>query len=156
LFYSGTTQINALAPSGLTPNSNSSVKVLVDSTTLAESSIRVSTAAPGIFTMNGSGTGQAAIINQDGSLNTASNPAPRGTIVSVYATGQGSETAANVKLTIGGYSADLPYAGPAPGFAGLMQINAQIPGGFLQPGIQPVLLTVGGAQSQSGVTIAIR
>jgi uncharacterized protein (TIGR03437 family) len=156
IFYASATQLNALAPSGLTPNSNSSVKVVVDNTTLAESTIRVSTAAPGIFTMNGSGTGQAAVINQDGSLNSASNSAPRETIVSIYATGQGSTPASDVKLTIGGYSAELPYAGPAPGFAGLMQINAQIPGGFLQPGIQPVVLTIGGAQSQAGVTIAIQ
>jgi uncharacterized protein (TIGR03437 family) len=156
IFYASATQLNALAPSGLTANSNSSVKVAVDSTTLAESNIRVSTAAPGIFTMNGSGAGQAAVINQDGTLNSASNPAPRGSIVSVYATGQGSMPASAVKLTMGGYPADLPYAGPAPGFPGLMQINAQIPGGFLQPGIQPVLLTIGGAQGQAGATIAIQ
>jgi uncharacterized protein (TIGR03437 family) len=49
----------------------------------------------------------------------------------------------------------LLYSGPAPGFPGLMQINAQIPGGFLPPGIQTVLLSVGDAMSQSGVTLAI-
>jgi uncharacterized protein (TIGR03437 family) len=36
-----------------------------------------------------------------------------------------------------------------------MQINAQIPTGFLPPGIQPVLLSVGGTASQAGVTLAI-
>jgi uncharacterized protein (TIGR03437 family) len=36
-----------------------------------------------------------------------------------------------------------------------MQINAQIPGGFLGPGIQPVVLSVGGADSQAGVTVSI-
>ena len=105
--------------------------------------------------MDGSGTGQAAAINQDGSLNSESNPAPRGSIVSIYATGQGFGTGA-ITFTVGGYQAPLPYAGPAPGFAGLMQINAQIPGGFLAPGIQPVLLSIGGAKSRVGVTIAIQ
>jgi uncharacterized protein (TIGR03437 family) len=74
--------------------------------------------------------------------------------VSFYATGQGSSPG-TVILTVGGYQAQLLYAGPAPGFPGLMQINALIPGGFLGPGIQPVVLTIGGAASQTGVTIAI-
>jgi uncharacterized protein (TIGR03437 family) len=37
-----------------------------------------------------------------------------------------------------------------------MQINARVPGGFLPPGIQPVVLSVGNAASQAGVTIAVR
>jgi uncharacterized protein (TIGR03437 family) len=154
VFYAGATQINALAPSGLSANSNSALSIVVDGTTVAQSSTPVAAAAPAIFTVDGSGTGQAAVNNQDGSLNSESNPAPRGSIVSIYATGQGSSTGA-VALTIGSYPAQLPYAGPAPGFPGLMQINAQIPGGFLQPGPQPVLLSIGGAASQAGVTIAV-
>jgi uncharacterized protein (TIGR03437 family) len=155
LFYSSATQINALAPGGLAANSNSTVSVVVSGTAVAEASTSVASAAPGIFTTTGSGTGQAAAINQDGSLNSASNPAPRGSVVSIYATGQGTNTGA-ITLTIGGYQAQLWYAGPAPGFSGLMQINAQIPGGFLAPGIQPVVLAIGGASSQAGVTIAIQ
>ena len=60
-----------------------------------------------------------------------------------------------MSLKIGLYPAQLLYAGPAPGFPGLMQINAQVPAGFLPPGIQPVVLSVGGATSQAGVTIAV-
>jgi len=48
-------------------------------------------AVPGIITTNSQGTGQAVALNQDGSLNSASNPAARGTIVILYATGEGSE-----------------------------------------------------------------
>jgi uncharacterized protein (TIGR03437 family) len=155
LFYTSPTQINALAPASLPANSSSMVSVVVNGTPVAESSTPVASAAPGIFTTGG-GTGQAAANNQDGSLNTATNPAPRGSIVSFYATGQGSISGA-ANLTVGGYQAQLPYAGPAPGFPGLMQINAQIPSGFfLQAGIQPVVLTIGGATSQAGVTIAIQ
>jgi uncharacterized protein (TIGR03437 family) len=154
LFYTSGTQINALAPATLSANSISRMSVVVNGTTLAESPTPVASAAPGIFT-TASGTGQAAAINYpEGSMNSASNPAPRGTIVSFYATGQGTSSG-TVTLTVGGYQAQLLYAGPAPGFPGLMQINAQIPGGFLAPGIQPVVLSIGGAASQAGVTIAI-
>ncbi len=112
----------------------------------------MSAAAPGIFT---NGSGQAAASNQDGSLNSASNPATRGSIITLYATGQGTGSGA-ISLTIGNFAAQLLYAAAAPGFPGLMQINAQVPGGFLGPGIQPVVLSVGNAVSQSGVTIAVQ
>jgi uncharacterized protein (TIGR03437 family) len=153
LFYTSATQINALAPANLTANSSSTLSV-VNGTSVAASSTPVVSAAPGIFTTD-SGTGEAAANNQDGTLNTAANPAPRGSFVSFYATGQGSGS--NVTLTVGGYQAQLEYAGPAPGFPGLMQINAQIPMGiFLESGLEPVVLSVDGAASQAGVTIAIQ
>lgn len=154
VFYTSATQINALAPAALSVGSTTSVSVVVDGNTAATASVPVVPAAPGIFTV-GNGTGQAAANNQDGSLNSASNPAARGSVVSLYATGQGSASNANVTLAIAGYNATILYAGPAPGFQGLMQINAQIPSGFLPPGIQDVVLTIGNVSSQSGVTLAI-
>jgi uncharacterized protein (TIGR03437 family) len=152
LFYTSATQINALAPGSLTPGLSTTISIVVDGVTVAASSVPVVAAAPGIFTIGA--TGQAAALNQDGSLNSATNPADRGSVVSIYATGQGSG-AANVTLTIAGYNAPLYYAGPAPGFPGLMQTNAQIPCGFLPPGNQAVTLSIDGVSSQTGVTLAI-
>src|SRR5580704_6697474 len=152
-FFIGPSQINALAPASLTPNSTTDISITVAGALAAAFSSNVVGSAPGIFTIGG-GVGQAAAINEDGSVNSASNPAARGSVVILYATGQGLDLT-GVGLTIGGYAADLIYAGPAPGFQGLMQINAQIPGGFLAPGILPVILSIGAATSQSGVTIAI-
>jgi uncharacterized protein (TIGR03437 family) len=152
-FYTSATQINALAPVSLTANSSATISIVVNGAAIARSSVPVVSAAPGIFTTAGA-TGQAAATNQDGSLNSASNPAARGSIVSLYATGQGSSQNA-VSLTIAGYIAPLLYAGPAPGFNGLMQINAQIPCGFLPPGIQAVVLSIDGLSSQPGVTLSI-
>lgn len=154
LFYVGATQINALAPAALAPNSTTNISVIVDGAPMGGMNVPIVAASPGIFTVSG-GTGQAAANNQDGSVNSAANPAARGAVVSLYATGPGSDSA-GATVTIGGYAASVLYAGPAPGFPGLMQVNAQIPGGFLAPGIQPVLLSVGGASSQTGVTLAIK
>lgn len=153
IFYNGASQINALAPAQFA-SATTEVSVVVSGLKIADWICPVAAAAPAIFTTV-NGTGQAAANNQDGSINSASNPAARGSIISLYATGQG-DGSAPTSLTIGNYPAQLLYAGPAPGFPGLMQINAQIPGGFLGPGIQPVVLSVGSAASQSGVTIAIR
>lgn len=154
VFYAGTGQINALVPADLAPNSITGISIVVDGVNVAGIPSQVVSAAPGIFT-TGNGTGQAAAVNEDGTLNSASNPAARGSVVVLYATGQGQTAPSGASLKIGLYPAQLLYAGPAPGFPGLMQINAQVPAGFLAPGIQPVVLSVGGAASQAGVTIAV-
>jgi uncharacterized protein (TIGR03437 family) len=95
--------------------------------------------------------GTAAAINQDGTVNSRSNPAPRGSIVSIWATGLGASSpigtiasAANdscgVYCAVGLYQqgnvtlgpitsyANVVYAGAAPGLpAGITQINFEIP-----------------------------
>jgi trimeric autotransporter adhesin len=153
VFYTNSTQINALAPSSLAPQSTTELSIVVDGAVIGTTSVAVTAAAPGIFTTTGV-NGQAAAINQDGTLNSVSNPAARGSVVSLYATGQGSGTANNVTVTIGGYPAAVLYGGAAPGYPGLMQINAQIPTGGL-PGIQTVLISVNGVASQAGVTLSL-
>lgn len=152
-FFIDANQINALAPVNLTPGSTTEINIVVDGAAVAVFSPNVVGAMPGIFTVAG-GIGQAAAINQDGTVNSGANPAARESVIVLFATGQGQDLSA-VSLTIGGYPAALVYAGPAPGFPGLMQINAQIPGGFLPPGILPVVLSLGSAASQDGVTIAV-
>lgn len=152
-FYIGSSQINALAPANLKAGSTTQISIVVAGAAVTVFSSDVASAVPGLFTVAG-GAGQAAALNTDGSVNSASNPAARESVIVLYATGQGPDLSA-ASLTIGGYSAALSYAGPAPGFPGLMQINAQIPGGFLPPGILPVVLSIGNASSQDGVTIAV-
>ncbi len=62
-----------------------------------------------------------------------------------------------VLVTIGGQTVAPIYAGGAPGnVAGLMQVNVQIPSGIEAGSSVPVLLNVGNASSQTGVTIAVR
>ena len=131
-------------------------------------------AAPGLFTADSSGSGQGAIVNQDGSINTPANPASAGSVVSIYGTGDGQTLPAGtdgivilgtaalhytllpVTALIGGQSADVVYAGSVGGqVAGIFQANVRIPKD-LSAGPQPVRLTVGSASSQPGVTIAVQ
>ena len=97
---------------------------------------------PGIFSING----QGAILNQDGTVNSPTNPAKVGSIVSVYATGTGSLSARVTDgevipipppfilltdqplVTFAGQPGVTLWAGAAPGLiAGLTQINVQMP-----------------------------
>jgi uncharacterized protein (TIGR03437 family) len=63
---------------------------------------------------------------------------------------------AEVKVTIGGKTATVNFAGGAPGsVAGVIQVNAQIPSGITVGGAVPVVVQVGTSNSQPGVTLAV-
>ena len=117
--------------------------------------------------------GPGTIFNQDYTLNTPHNPALRGSVVILYATGEG-ETAPGgidgklageplpqplkpVSVRIGGRNARLFYAGAAPGLvAGLMQVNARISKSVEAGDAVPITLRIGDFVSPPGVTLAVR
>ncbi|HTT60879.1 MAG TPA: endo-1,4-beta-xylanase [Bryobacteraceae bacterium] len=129
-------------------------------------------ALPGIFSLDASGSGPGAILNVDYSVNSASNPVAANGAVLVYCTGGGavvggatdgglapgigSLVTTPVTATIGGLPAKVLYSGPAPGLVnGVVQVNLQVPSG-LAPGPQPVVITIGTASSQKGITVAVQ
>jgi len=135
-------------------------------------SLPVAASAPALFTADSSGAGQAAARNEDGSLNSPQNGAAPGSIVVLYATGEGQTSPggvdgristevvpkplAPVSVQIGGMPAEVLYAGAAPqAVAGLLQLNVRVPVS-LSRGANPVVLTVGANSSRSDVTITIR
>jgi uncharacterized protein (TIGR03437 family) len=115
-------------------------------------SVAVVDAAPALFADT---TGQAAAINEDGTLNSTSNPAARGSIIVLYGTGLGV-SGQPVTVQISGISADVLYAGTVAGEPGLFQVNARVPAGYVAPGIVSALVNVGQANSQGGVNVAIK
>jgi len=178
LLYTSANQVSAVVPYGVTAPT-AQVTVTYQGQTSVPATIQVFAAAPGLFTADGTGAGQAAAINQDGTINSASNPAPIGTVISLYATGGGQISPAGVagqvstsplatqSLPVQVYvgeqmvlsTAQLQYAGPAPGeIAGLMQINVPLLPGLRTGSAVPVAINVGSAlsSSQSNVTIAVR
>ncbi len=129
--------------------------------------------APGVFVANASGQGLAAILNQDNTVNGPFHPAARGSVVQIYATGEGATTPAGVtggvtngvlkypqgavQVTIGGVAAQVQYTGSAPGFVnGLMQVNAVVPQRIAPGQSVPVVLKIGSNSSQSGVTLVVQ
>jgi uncharacterized protein (TIGR03437 family) len=135
--------------------------------------LSVVAAAPGLFTISQNGTGLAAIVNQDGSINSASSPAPKGSVVLLFLTGDGQtnppgvdgllaldtlpRTAAPVTVTIGGVNGVVAYSGVAPqSIAGFSQFNVVVPDDAPSGSAVPLVVKVGQASSPSGVTIAIQ
>ena len=111
----------------------------------------VALAAPSLFALN-AGSGQALALNADNTPNSEANPAARGGVITLYATGMGSATNA-AGVVIGQMPAELLFAGEAPGLIGITQINIRLPPDAT--GVQPVLLLSANVASLSSVTIAI-
>ena len=104
-------------------------------------------------------------------LNSPANPAVRGKLIALYATGLGKTNPAGVDgqrvnglakaiepvlVTIGGQNAKVIFGGDAPGFVGLSQINVIVPEGLAPAAAVPVTMQVGSSYSTQVVTIAIK
>ena len=174
LLYTTGNQISAIVPYEVSGHTQTSLQVEYQGIPSAAVVLPVTAAMPGIFTQNASGSGQGAIVNQDGTINNPDHPAPRGSRVAIYGTGDGQTLPAGVDgiivgsvadlrytllpvtASIGGQNANVSYTGSAGGqVAGMFQANVDVPAA-LTPGSVPVSLTIGTSTSQAGVTIAVQ
>jgi uncharacterized protein (TIGR03437 family) len=90
----------------------------VDGIASAPLAVQLASIAPGVF-----GT-----LNQDYSINSESNPAPVGTVIQVFATGLPENLPATILARVHDRAPAVPlYAGPAPGFPGVQQVNVWVP-----------------------------
>jgi uncharacterized protein (TIGR03437 family) len=164
ILYTSSQQINAIFPFDVYGSNRAVVlEVFSGGRLVGKVSQNLVASQPGIFTLDGSGRGPAAALNEDGSLNRADNRARAGSVVSIFATGTGErvefDSAGNIASGPGGalrypvsvvfYTdelkgawAEVLYAGDAPGnVIGLVQINARIPARFQNRGAVQVWLS---------------
>jgi len=160
VLYASSDQINFQIP-WETKTGSATVAVSVNGLASAQVNVTVEAAAPGLF-VQGS---HAVVQNSDFSLNSSSNPAKVGGTILAYLTGAGavsnqpvdgaaagssplSQVTSTVTATIGGQTAEVSFAGLAPEFVGLWQVNIVVPSG-LTTGSFPLTVTVGGQASNS-------
>jgi endo-1,4-beta-xylanase len=170
LIYALAGQVSAVVPYEVSGKQQTVVQYSYNGVVSNNVTLQVAPSAPAIFTQNASGSGPGLVLNGGTSLNSVANPAAGGSVIAILATGGGTimggatdgalaPAAGNqtlpVSATIGGVTATVGYAGPAPGEVnGVMQVNLTVPTGMT--GAQPLLITVGGVASQSGVTVAVK
>jgi uncharacterized protein (TIGR03437 family) len=173
LLYVSATQINAVVPYGLTAASTQ-MTVTYNGQAYGPIAMPVAAAVPAIFTATQTGHGQAAVLNEDGTLNSVANPAARGSVITFFAEGvgvmspgvpDGSVTgssnlpmpALSVNVSIRGVDASVQYASAAPTYvAGLLQVNVTVPTSIDFGNLVPLMLNVGSFSSQLDVTIALK
>ena len=178
VLYAAAGQVNVVAPYAIANEANTSVRVEYLGAFSPALSVPVLPAQPGVFTLNGQGTGPAAVLNallnQPYSVNSAANPVPRGDYIMIYATGEGAMSPAGVDglvalaaspgppppavtVQIGGQPATVSYAGNAPGFVeGAFQVNAIVPTTVTPGSAVPIVVAVGTASSLATATIAVQ
>jgi len=180
LLFVGPNQINFQIPPGFTPGSAVPAQLTEPNGTTLLTTLNITATAPGIFSVLQNGQGQGAVLNQDNSQNgnpqsiVGANPAARGSVIQIFATGAEATipmlmpgepapasgnplvlTNVQPTVTIGGQTAQVQFSGMAPGFVGLWQINAVVPQS-VTPGLAvPLVISAGGATSNT-VTIAVQ
>lgn len=182
MVYVSRDQITVQVPYNVTLGASKTVAV-TNGSVVANGTVATASVAPGLFTLDGSGVGQAAALTfSQGSgnyaVNGASAPARPGDVVILYLTGEGDyatsittrtgyivpstltplpELSPDPTVTIGGAAAVVQYAGPmVGGILGLMQINAVVPDDAAKGAAVPVTVDIGGNASQAGVTLVIK
>jgi uncharacterized protein (TIGR03437 family) len=173
LFYTSNSQLNAQVPFSLPVNSQQQLVVQYGNTLSVPAPVSVSAAQPAIYTQNQAGTGQGAIINGvTGIVADSKNPVHAGDVISIYCTGLGpvnpavaegvaasstvlSQTTTPVTATVGGQTATVNFAGLAPSYIGLYQVNVVIPNG-VTPGDNVSIVLTEGSQVSQPVTISVR
>ena len=173
MIYARAGQVAAIVPYAVSAKTSTQIQVSYQGQNSNAVSIPVAAVAPAIFTVNASGVGQGSILNQDGTVNSPTNPAGPGLFVSVFGTGEGqtnppgidgkpadspapTPVATPVTATVGGVNAKVQYAGGAPGLvAGVLQVNVQIPQNVTPGNAVPIVLTIGGKSTQTNVTLAV-
>jgi len=160
-------------PQGIAADTSTSIVLTFQGNVSREIILPVTPASPALFTLDGTGQGQGAVLNQDRTVNSASKPARRGSAITLYGSGfgawatpipdgtvMGSELPspkAPVTVTIGGAAAKVLYAGGAPGMvSGIVQINAEIPANITPGDKVTVVVTVGSQSSPANVTVSVQ
>jgi uncharacterized protein (TIGR03437 family) len=173
LTYAQDGQINVLVPFRVSGLSNTTIQVTYNGVVGNSVTVPVVASSPGIFTQQ-YGPGQAWVVNQNSTFNSASNAAPRGTYVAFWVTGQGlvNTTLADgaqptgppyptpllpLSVTLGGVAvpaANIAFDGLI--YSGEVQINLLIPANAPTGSAVPLVVTIGGASSRTDATIAIQ
>jgi uncharacterized protein (TIGR03437 family) len=173
LIYVSATQCSAVVPYFGVVQSTTHVQVEYQGVRSDALVVPLAATAPGVFTADFSGRGQGAVTNEDQSPNSPGSPAKPGSVVTIWATGEGvtdppgidgrpavdalPKPVAPITVQIGGLPASIEYAGTAPGgIPGVPQINARMSKDVVAGDTTPVRVKIGSASSQDGVTIVVR
>jgi uncharacterized protein (TIGR03437 family) len=174
VLYAGPSQINLVIPDRVSGKTTAQVQVTNAGRVVASLPLSIVSTAPAIFTLDGSGVGPGAILNEDSTVNSWSNPATRGSVVRLLATGAGhtglsgsdgfiagdilpQQSASSVSVQLSGLNAEVIGVHTlAELMAGVIEVKFRVPAEVAPGRSVPVVLQIGTASSQAHVTLAVR
>src|ERR1035437_3915849 len=92
IIYTSRTQVSAMVPYAVAGKAATQLQVEYNGGSSSATPFGVVAVAPGIYTVNQTGTGQGAILNQNNSVNSTANPETAGNIIAIFGTGEGQTT----------------------------------------------------------------
>lgn len=160
LFFVAPTQVNFLIPGGTTTGS-AVIEILSGDTTLSRGTVTLAATAPSLFTANASGAGApAAVVTKDGvnyspagNVDGTPNVLDVGDYLVLFGSGLRRASTTAMRITIGGKDAPVLFNGAQGGYAGLDQINTQIPTGI--SGVVDVIVSINGKAANT-VKVRVR
>ena len=146
VLYSVSGQVSVVVPYSVVNQLSVAMRVEYEGQT-GVTEVAIAATAPGVFTADASGGGQAVAVNEDGSLNSRNRPADRGSVIVLYATGEGQTAPPGmdgkpgdpsalarpvrpVTVRINGVLAKVLYAGGAPGRGWRNAVECADSGGY--------------------------
>jgi uncharacterized protein (TIGR03437 family) len=179
LLYVSDKQSSAIVPYAVADRTSVDVQVEYRGVRSDPVAVPVLASRPGLFSLDSTGLGQGAILNEDGTVNSPSNPAPRGSIITIFGTGGGEAAAGvvdgeivsgvlprtslpvSVFFSRGLYEewgqGEMLYAGGSPGsVAGLLQVNVRVPANAGTGERVPFAFLIGSQWTVFQITIALR
>ncbi len=160
-------------PNELAGRNTTTIVVQSQGVSSAPVTASVVAASPGLYTAGGAGVGQLNAINPNGTRNNSVNPVDRGSYITVFANGLGATTPVvptgqrtpnaplstatlPITVSIGGQPAQVLFAGLAPGYIALFQLNISVPQNSITGNRVPLSITINGVPSQDDAFIAVR
>ncbi len=174
LMHTRSDQVGAIVPFGVSGKTNVEMLVAYKGKTSALILLPVVEASPSLFTLDASGVGQAAVLNENLTVNGFTNPARIGSVIVLFGTGTGLfKGKANndgeivggllpvpqlpIFARVGGVATDIVYVGGAPGIVnGVFQMNVRIPLGAPTGTKVPIQITVGDYSTTAATTVAVQ
>jgi uncharacterized protein (TIGR03437 family) len=164
IVYTGSGATSVQVPFEIAGSTTASVTMTVGSQVAAPFTVQVAPTAPGVFTTDFTGMNGAVALNADGTVNSATNPAARGSMITIFATGEGVttpmdsdgvvESSTSVRIPVAPVTATFSGTpaivgtdtSTAKDVSGVLMLSVTIPTS-IAAGTSPVILTAGGVAS---------
>jgi len=173
IYFATSGQVNVQVPWEIAGQTVPPIVATVNGVASPPDYVDIANYAPGLFTVDASGSGQGAIlVGTSANLAAPGSPATRGGYIAIFCTGLGAVTnppatgtlaplaplsvsIITPTVTVGGAPAKVSFSGLAPGFAGLYQVNVVVPSEAPPGNAVPVVMSFGSVTSNTA-TIAVQ
>jgi uncharacterized protein (TIGR03437 family) len=172
IIYAGSAATSVQVPYEIAGSTTASVTMTVGNQVAAPVTVQVAPTAPALFTTDFTGTNGAVALNADGTVNSANNPAARGSVITLFATGEGITSPADVDGVVETSSARVPVAplsvtfsgtagtvgteGSTPkDVSGVLLLTATVPT-TIATGTSTVIITSGGVASTQPTYVYVK